>query len=61
MNRFVEVAPNDDYYDESSSDYEVEYGEHKENEETIATKFCRYCGTKIPEDSIYCEQCGSRL
>jgi hypothetical protein len=26
-----------------------------------ATKFCRYCGTKIPHDSVYCEECGSRL
>lgn len=25
------------------------------------TKFCRYCGAKIPEDSVYCEKCGAKL
>ena len=24
-------------------------------------KFCRECGAKVPRDSMYCEECGSRL
>jgi hypothetical protein len=25
------------------------------------TKFCRYCGAKIPRDSKFCEDCGAKL
>ena len=25
------------------------------------TKFCRFCGAKIPRDSRFCEECGTRL
>jgi len=25
------------------------------------TKFCRYCGAKIPRDGMYCGECGTRL
>jgi hypothetical protein len=25
------------------------------------TKFCRYCGEKIPRDSSFCEECGKLL
>jgi hypothetical protein len=27
----------------------------------LSTKFCRACGAKIPRDSIFCEECGTRL
>jgi hypothetical protein len=26
-----------------------------------ATKFCRYCGAKMPRNSKFCEECGSQL
>lgn len=25
------------------------------------SKFCRYCGTQIPADSMFCESCGQRI
>jgi ribosomal protein L40E len=25
------------------------------------SKFCRYCGAKIPHDSAFCDSCGKRL
>ncbi|MGA2785812.1 MAG: zinc ribbon domain-containing protein [Candidatus Bathyarchaeia archaeon] len=28
---------------------------------TKTTKFCRYCGSKIPRTSKYCEECGRSL
>jgi len=27
----------------------------------MPTKFCRFCGAKIPRDSMYCEECGAKL
>lgn len=27
--------------------------------QTPSTKFCRKCGTRIPRDSAYCEECGT--
>ena len=24
-------------------------------------RFCRYCGTRLPEDSVFCHQCGARV
>ena len=27
----------------------------------IKTKFCKYCGEKIPEDSIICTKCGRQV
>jgi len=29
--------------------------------EEADTKHCRYCGARIPADSVYCEECGKRL
>ena len=29
-------------------------------DEVAATKFCRYCGAKIPRESRFCEECGTR-
>lgn len=26
-----------------------------------ASKFCRHCGTEIPQDSAFCESCGKKL
>jgi len=26
-----------------------------------STKFCRFCGAKIPRDSKFCEECGTSL
>jgi hypothetical protein len=27
----------------------------------IPTKFCRFCGAKIPRDSKFCEECGAKI
>lgn len=27
----------------------------------IKTKFCKYCGEKIPEDSVVCTKCGRQV
>lgn len=32
-----------------------------ESEQVSVTKYCRFCGSKIPFDSIYCEKCGKKL
>jgi ribosomal protein L40E len=29
--------------------------------ELAMSKFCRYCGAKIPRDSKFCEECGKKL
>ena len=34
------------------------YADHKGEKRT---KFCRYCGAKIPRASKYCEECGGQL
>ena len=39
----------------------------EENQESVATnsqertKFCKYCGAKIPEDAIICTSCGRQV
>ncbi len=30
-------------------------------EQEIKTKFCKYCGSKIPEDAIVCTACGRQV
>lgn len=30
-------------------------------EETEKTKFCKYCGAKIPEDAVLCTACGRQV
>ena len=32
-----------------------------ERRSSKSAKFCRKCGAKIPRDSVYCEECGTRL
>jgi len=29
--------------------------------EQIVEKFCRYCGSRVPSDSEFCEKCGKKL
>ncbi len=31
------------------------------NEQEIKTKFCKHCGTKIPEDAVLCTSCGRQV
>jgi DNA-directed RNA polymerase subunit RPC12/RpoP/ribosomal protein L40E len=50
----------------SCYDHEREWEEQSsarmdEHEVEDLAKFCRYCGAKIPRDSAFCEQCGTRL
>ena len=30
-------------------------------QETIRTKFCKHCGSKIPEDAVICTACGRQV
>lgn len=30
-------------------------------QETLKTKFCKHCGTKIPEDAVICTACGRQV
>ncbi len=30
-------------------------------QENIKTKFCKFCGTKIPEDAVICTACGRQV
>lgn len=30
-------------------------------EKEVKTKFCKYCGTKIPEDAVICTNCGRQV
>ncbi len=30
-------------------------------ENTLKTKFCKHCGTKIPEDAVICTACGRQV
>lgn len=30
-------------------------------DETVKTKFCKHCGTKIPEDAVICTACGRQV
>lgn len=32
-----------------------------ERKEMVSTKYCRYCGAKIPRESEYCEECGRKI
>jgi hypothetical protein len=36
-------------------------GPQHEPPKLVSTKYCRECGAKIPRDSIFCEECGTRL
>ncbi|MEM1554846.1 MAG: zinc ribbon domain-containing protein [Thermoproteota archaeon] len=36
-------------------------GEEAREYRTFNFKYCRFCGNKIPNDSIYCEYCGKKL
>lgn len=29
--------------------------------ETVKTKFCKHCGTQIPEDAVICTACGRQV
>lgn len=31
------------------------------NETSVKTKFCKYCGAKIPEDAVICTSCGRQV
>ncbi|MDD6485308.1 MAG: NINE protein [Clostridiales bacterium] len=31
------------------------------NEETTQTKFCKFCGSKIPYDAVICTACGRQV
>jgi RNA polymerase subunit RPABC4/transcription elongation factor Spt4 len=33
----------------------------RESARSVSTKFCRYCGAKIPRQSKFCEECGKAL
>lgn len=31
------------------------------NQQEFKTKFCKHCGSKIPEDAVICTQCGRQV
>jgi hypothetical protein len=33
----------------------------RESAKSVSTRFCRYCGAKIPRQSKFCEECGKAL
>jgi hypothetical protein len=35
--------------------------DEQSDQQTMRTKFCRYCGVKIPRASKFCEECGSNI
>ncbi|MEM3415105.1 MAG: hypothetical protein QW575_05990 [Thermoproteota archaeon] len=36
-------------------------GEEDREYRALNFKYCRFCGNKIPNDSIYCECCGKEI
>ena len=35
--------------------------DYQTTQEEIKTKFCKHCGTKIPEDAVICTACGRQV
>ena len=33
----------------------------REIEGSPSPRFCKHCGNKVPDDSVFCPKCGSRL
>jgi hypothetical protein len=55
------IAPAPIEIPETSSRTVIQENEERPRTATSPTKFCRYCGAKIPRQSKFCEECGKAL
>lgn len=40
---------------------EIQQEDKRELSGSPSPRFCKHCGSKVPDDSVYCPKCGSRL
>lgn len=40
---------------------EIQQEDKRELSGSPSSRFCKHCGSKVPDDSVYCPKCGSRL
>ena len=40
---------------------EMQQEDKRELSGSPSPRFCKHCGNKVPDDSVYCPKCGSRL
>ncbi|MFX1313896.1 MAG: zinc-ribbon domain-containing protein, partial [Promethearchaeota archaeon] len=62
------VKPKENIYKKQSNPYIYQdtikkrlVGDQPENHRIEEVNYCRYCGSKIDRDAIFCHQCGSKI